>query len=49
MQGQYRRTEDGQGWEPDLLLIDKRFVAVSVKDKGVSSFSPPARTPASSM
>jgi 7,8-dihydropterin-6-yl-methyl-4-(beta-D-ribofuranosyl)aminobenzene 5'-phosphate synthase len=35
MQGQYRRTEDGQGWEADPLLIDERFVAVSVKGKGV--------------
>jgi 7,8-dihydropterin-6-yl-methyl-4-(beta-D-ribofuranosyl)aminobenzene 5'-phosphate synthase len=35
MQGQYRRTEDGEGWEPDPLLIDERFLAISVKDKGV--------------
>jgi 7,8-dihydropterin-6-yl-methyl-4-(beta-D-ribofuranosyl)aminobenzene 5'-phosphate synthase len=33
--GQYRRTEDGLGWEPDPLLMDERFVAVRVKDKGV--------------
>ncbi|HEU0203634.1 MAG TPA: MBL fold metallo-hydrolase [Burkholderiaceae bacterium] len=35
MQGQHRRTEDGQGWEPDPLLMDERFVAVNVKGKGV--------------
>jgi len=35
MQGQYRRTEDGQGWEPDPLLLDERFVAVRVKGLGV--------------
>jgi len=35
MQGQHRRTLDGQGWEPDPLVIDERFIAVSVKGKGV--------------
>ena len=35
LQGQYRRTEDGQSWEPDPLLMDERFVAVRVKGKGV--------------
>lgn len=35
MQGQHRRTEDGQGWEPDPLVLDERFIAVSVKGKGV--------------
>jgi len=39
MQGQYRRTEDGLGWEPDPLLMDERFVAVRVKDKGVLVFT----------
>jgi 7,8-dihydropterin-6-yl-methyl-4-(beta-D-ribofuranosyl)aminobenzene 5'-phosphate synthase len=39
MQGQYRRTEDGLGWEPDPLLQDERFVAVRVKDKGVIVFT----------
>jgi len=34
-QGQYRRTEDGQRWEPDPLLLDERFIAVNVKGKGV--------------
>jgi len=35
MPGQHRRTLDGQGWEPDPLVIDERFIAVSVKGKGV--------------
>ena len=35
MQGQHRRTLDGQGWEPDPLVIDERFIAVSVKGKGI--------------
>jgi len=33
--GQHRRTEDGQGWEPDELLIDERFIAVNVRGKGL--------------
>jgi 7,8-dihydropterin-6-yl-methyl-4-(beta-D-ribofuranosyl)aminobenzene 5'-phosphate synthase len=33
--GQHRRTEDGRGWEPDELLIDERFIAVNVRDKGL--------------
>jgi 7,8-dihydropterin-6-yl-methyl-4-(beta-D-ribofuranosyl)aminobenzene 5'-phosphate synthase len=39
MPGQYRRTDDGLGWEPDPLLLDERFVAVRVKDKGLVVFS----------
>ncbi len=39
MPGQHRRTEDGLGWEPDELLMDERFVAVKVKDKGVLVFT----------
>jgi len=35
MQGQHRRTQDGQGWEPDPLVTDERFIAVDVKGKGV--------------
>jgi 7,8-dihydropterin-6-yl-methyl-4-(beta-D-ribofuranosyl)aminobenzene 5'-phosphate synthase len=33
--GQHRRTDDGSGWEPDELLIDERFVAFHVRDKGL--------------
>ena len=39
LQGQYRRTEDGQGWEPDPLLVDERYVAVAVKGKGLVVFT----------
>jgi 7,8-dihydropterin-6-yl-methyl-4-(beta-D-ribofuranosyl)aminobenzene 5'-phosphate synthase len=39
MPGQHRRTEDGLDWEPDPLLVDERFVAVRVKDKGVVVFT----------
>jgi 7,8-dihydropterin-6-yl-methyl-4-(beta-D-ribofuranosyl)aminobenzene 5'-phosphate synthase len=39
MQGQYRRTEDGLDWEPDPLLVDERFVAVRVKDRGAVIFT----------
>jgi len=33
--GQHRRTADGSGWEPDELLVDERFIAVNVRDKGL--------------
>ncbi len=33
--GQHRRTRDGQGWEPDELLMDERFIAINVRDKGL--------------
>ncbi|MGE3652316.1 MAG: MBL fold metallo-hydrolase [Reyranellaceae bacterium] len=33
--GQHRRTLDNRGWEPDELLIDERFIAVHVRDKGL--------------
>ena len=36
--GQHRQTADG-GWEPDPLLIDERWVAASVKDKGLVVFT----------
>ena len=32
--GHHRRTADDSDWEPDPLLMDERFVAVRVKDKG---------------
>jgi 7,8-dihydropterin-6-yl-methyl-4-(beta-D-ribofuranosyl)aminobenzene 5'-phosphate synthase len=37
--GQHRRTDDGSGWEPDPLIMDERFVAVAVKNKGLVVFS----------
>jgi 7,8-dihydropterin-6-yl-methyl-4-(beta-D-ribofuranosyl)aminobenzene 5'-phosphate synthase len=33
--GQYRKTEDRAGWEPDPLIMDERFVAVNVRGKGL--------------
>jgi 7,8-dihydropterin-6-yl-methyl-4-(beta-D-ribofuranosyl)aminobenzene 5'-phosphate synthase len=33
--GQVRRTSDGQGWEPDELLIDERWLGINVKGKGL--------------
>ncbi|HTE53212.1 MAG TPA: MBL fold metallo-hydrolase [Kofleriaceae bacterium] len=35
LKGQHRRALDGNGWEPDELIMDERFVAVSVRDKGI--------------
>jgi 7,8-dihydropterin-6-yl-methyl-4-(beta-D-ribofuranosyl)aminobenzene 5'-phosphate synthase len=36
---QYRRTQDGSGWEHDPLIMDERFVAVNVDGKGLYVFS----------
>ena len=35
MPEQFRRSEDGREWEPDPLVMDERYVAVLVKDRGV--------------
>ncbi len=37
--GHVRRSDDGQTWEPDPLLMDERFISVHVKDKGQFVFS----------
>lgn len=37
--GHLRRSDDGQSWEPDPLLMDERFISVHVKDKGQFIFS----------
>jgi 7,8-dihydropterin-6-yl-methyl-4-(beta-D-ribofuranosyl)aminobenzene 5'-phosphate synthase len=37
--GQVRRTEDGNGWEPDELLMDERWLAVHASGKGLIVFS----------
>lgn len=37
--GHVRRSEDGQSWEPDPLIMDERFISVHVKDKGQFVFS----------
>jgi 7,8-dihydropterin-6-yl-methyl-4-(beta-D-ribofuranosyl)aminobenzene 5'-phosphate synthase len=36
---QHRRTDDGQGWEPDPLTRDERFVAITVAGKGIVVFT----------
>lgn len=36
---QVGRTEDGSGWEPDTLVMDERFLAVHLRDKGLVVFS----------
>lgn len=37
--GQHRRALDGKGWELDELIMDERFVAVNVRDKGLVVFT----------
>lgn len=37
--GHVRRAADGRTWEPDPLIMDERFIAVRVKDKGRFVFS----------
>lgn len=37
--GHVRRSEDGESWEPDPLILDERFLSVHVKDKGQFVFS----------
>jgi 7,8-dihydropterin-6-yl-methyl-4-(beta-D-ribofuranosyl)aminobenzene 5'-phosphate synthase len=39
MPDQYRLSDDGAGWEPDPLIVDERYVAVSVRNKGVVVFT----------
>jgi 7,8-dihydropterin-6-yl-methyl-4-(beta-D-ribofuranosyl)aminobenzene 5'-phosphate synthase len=34
-----RKTEDGAAWEPDPLIMDERFLAVKVREKGLVVFS----------
>ncbi len=34
-----RKTEDGTDWEPDPLIMDERFLAVQVRDKGIVVFT----------
>jgi 7,8-dihydropterin-6-yl-methyl-4-(beta-D-ribofuranosyl)aminobenzene 5'-phosphate synthase len=36
---QVRQTEDGTGWRPDPLVMDERFLAVHLRDKGLVVFS----------
>jgi len=37
--GQHQRTLEGNSWEPDPLIMEERFVAVSVKGKGLVVFT----------
>jgi 7,8-dihydropterin-6-yl-methyl-4-(beta-D-ribofuranosyl)aminobenzene 5'-phosphate synthase len=37
--GHVRRSDDGQRWEPDPLIMDERYLSVHVKDKGQVVFS----------
>jgi 7,8-dihydropterin-6-yl-methyl-4-(beta-D-ribofuranosyl)aminobenzene 5'-phosphate synthase len=37
--GHVRRGADGETWEPDPLIMDERFLAVNVKDKGQLVFT----------
>ncbi len=37
--GHVRRSADGEAWEPDPLILDERFISVSVKNKGHVVFS----------
>src|SRR5207237_7242906 len=37
--GHKRRSEDGQSWEDDPLIMDERFLAVHVRDKGIIVFT----------
>jgi 7,8-dihydropterin-6-yl-methyl-4-(beta-D-ribofuranosyl)aminobenzene 5'-phosphate synthase len=37
--GHKRRGEDGQSWEDDPLIMDERFLAVNVRNKGIVVFT----------
>lgn len=37
--GHMKRTADGKDWEPDPWIMDERYVAVHVKDKGAIVFT----------
>ena len=37
--GHMRRTEDGLDWEDDPLIMDERYLAVNIADKGLVIFS----------
>jgi 7,8-dihydropterin-6-yl-methyl-4-(beta-D-ribofuranosyl)aminobenzene 5'-phosphate synthase len=37
--GQHRKTLDGEGWEPDELIMDERFIAVNISGKGLVVFT----------
>jgi|ERR1700693_2340717 len=37
--GHLRRSADGSTWEPDPLIVDERFLAVHIRDKGIVVFT----------
>ena len=37
--GHLRRSDDGSGWEPDPLIMDERYLAIRVRDKGIVVFT----------
>ena len=37
--GHKRLSEDGQSWEDDPLIMDERFLAAHVRDKGIVVFT----------
>jgi 7,8-dihydropterin-6-yl-methyl-4-(beta-D-ribofuranosyl)aminobenzene 5'-phosphate synthase len=37
--GHVRERDDGQGWEPDPLILDERYLSVHVQGKGQIVFS----------
>ena len=37
--GHLRRSEDGSGWEPDPLIMDERYLAIRIRDKGIVVFT----------
>lgn len=37
--GQVRATADGNGWEPDPWVMDERYLAVHLRDKGIFIFT----------
>lgn len=37
--GHLRRSEDGSSWEPDPLIMDERFLAAKVRNRGIVVFT----------
>jgi 7,8-dihydropterin-6-yl-methyl-4-(beta-D-ribofuranosyl)aminobenzene 5'-phosphate synthase len=37
--GHVKRSRDGSEWEPDPLILDERYVAARIKDKGIIVFT----------
>lgn len=39
MPGHMKRSQDGSSWEPDPWILDERYVAAHVRDKGIIVFT----------